>query len=121
MAWCLSSVQVKELECGLERERRRYRDIRAEYDHLKLAASVDPPSTSIFTAPSDSTALEKELRERNLALERRVAELQVRAEGEEREVQRLREEVRCYMCCICCGKLFKNIILLSHKIIHTKM
>ena len=87
-------MQVKELEGGLERERRRHRDIRAEYDHLKLAASVDRSNTSIFTAPSDTQALERELRERNLALERRVGEVQVRAEGEEREVHRLREEVR---------------------------
>merc|ERR1719319_1802016 len=77
-------TQVKELEGGLERERRRHRDIRAEYDHLKLAASVDRSNTSIFTAPSDTQALERELR---------VGEVQVRAEGEEREVHRLREEV----------------------------
>jgi A-kinase anchor protein 9 len=87
--------QVKELEGSLERDRRKLRDIRAEYDHLKLRASVaGAEEVSIFRPPSDGGATERSnLRERNLELERGAAELELRAEAAEREARRLREEV----------------------------
>ena len=61
---------------------------RAEYDHLKLRASVaGAEEVSIFQPPSDGGATERSSpRDRN-------PELELRAEAVEREARRLREDV----------------------------
>ena len=85
----------QDVEGSLERERRRYRDIKQEYDHLKLKASVQPEQeVSIFRPPApEGQEQERQLRSRTLELERFCAELEVRGEGQEQEARRLRQEV----------------------------
>merc|ERR1719239_1029831 len=87
-------TQVKELEASVERERRRYKDAKAELDQLKLRASVfhQGSDTSIFRPPTDNAG-DRQMKDRNLQLERRTAELEVIIEEAERETDRLRDEV----------------------------
>merc|ERR1719500_1114595 len=87
-------TQVKELEASVERERRRYKDAKAELDQLKLRSSVfhQGSDTSIFRPPTDNAG-ERQMKDRNLQLERRTAELEVIIEEAERETDRLRGEV----------------------------
>merc|ERR1719234_193634 len=85
-------TQVKELEASVERERRRYKDAKAELDQMKLRASVfhQGSDTSIFRPPTDNAG-DRQMKERNLQLERKTAELEVIIEEAERETARLRE------------------------------
>lgn len=61
---------------------------------MKLRASVfhQGSDTSIFRPPMDNAG-ERQMKDRNLQLERRTAELEVIIEEGERETERLREEV----------------------------
>merc|ERR1719234_2151949 len=88
-------TQVKELEASVERERRRYKDAKVELDQMKLRASVfhQGSDTSIFRPPTDNAGERQMMKDRNLQLERRTAELEVIIEEAERETARLREEV----------------------------
>eukprot|EP00092_Neocalanus_flemingeri_P024928 GFUD01027036.1.p1 GENE.GFUD01027036.1~~GFUD01027036.1.p1 ORF type:complete len:1832 (-),score=681.44 GFUD01027036.1:71-5566(-) len=83
--------KLRELEMVLSKERNKYSDLYIEYEHLKK--TTPNMSTDVgYRNGRDSSEFEKQLRSKNLELERYSSELEMKQEMVEREVRRLREE-----------------------------
>jgi len=83
--------KLREVEMILSQERQKYSDLYTEYDHLKKN-SPNISSDEVHINRRESSEFEKQLRSKNLELERYSSELEMKQDMLERELRRLKGE-----------------------------
>merc|ERR1719347_689308 len=85
--------KLKELESVLNKERKKYSDLYVEYDHLRKSSPNMSTDTGVKKSGQESLEFEKQMRSKNLELERYSSELEMKHDMMEREMRRVRGEI----------------------------
>jgi len=85
--------KLRELEAVLNKERKKYSDLYIEYDHLKKTSPNISSDGGVIRNGRESSEFEKQMRSKNLELERYSSELEMKQDMMEREVRRVRGEI----------------------------